>query len=182
MTFKEPSRRDPEAEGDRYPVEETGNLGKASFVLRNFHSLMKSRRQDVDMSNTAASRVELLPTKPRKVLGVTGKRSRKKKTKRKDARSWLQNPAAGKLFQTSKRETNESFMTFFFSFKRAKEIKTYGYLMFFSKESESWGTEVPDGEVQPHGVRWQYLHGTFSSAVPLPFYTLPLHDKSHNSS
>lgn len=76
MVFKEPSRKDPEATWDRYTVEEIGNPGKALFVLRNFQSLMKSQREDVQISNTAVSTVELLPTKLRKVSGTTVKRNR----------------------------------------------------------------------------------------------------------
>lgn len=59
-------------------MEEIRNPGRALFVLGNFHSPMKSQREDVQMSNAAASRVELLPAELREVLGTSVKRNRPK--------------------------------------------------------------------------------------------------------
>lgn len=56
-------------------MEQIRNPGRALFALGNFHSPVKSQREDVQMSNAAASRAELLPAGLRELLGTSVERT-----------------------------------------------------------------------------------------------------------
>lgn len=101
-------------------AEETGNLGGASFVLRNFHSLMKNWSCPDEQHSLIQGRAatnwakESLRTHSEKEQAKIKPKNPKEHVRAHGPDPKKRDAAAGKPFQTDKRETNESFLTFFF--------------------------------------------------------------------
>lgn len=110
--------------------------GRASFVWKSFYSLMKSQRENIEMSNTAASRAEPLPAESGEPQWK-GTGQNKPKNPKEHARAY--GPCSKETLQHAdfSRQVKGKQMKVFwqFCFKRAKEMETYGYLMDFSKAS-----------------------------------------------